>query len=220
MTLAGDDRLATSLLSDALDRLGRPGSALRIRPLLESQYASGPAFTVKYMAAGHPPGTVGDFIDDVPAGSVVVLDNGGRTDCTVWGGILTAVAHHRGVAATVIDGVNRDIDEAIGLQYPIWSRGRFMRTGKDRVEVCGLQCPVNLGGVKVRPGDLIIGDSDGVVVVPIEIADEVRELAAEVHAKEELILQEALSGTPLREARRRHGYHTLQRAAAASSNES
>jgi regulator of RNase E activity RraA len=88
-----------------------------------------------------------------------------------------------------------------------------MRTGKDRVEMSALQCPVNLGGVQVRPGDLVVGDSDGVVVLAADVVDDVFAIASDVAAKEELILEEALSGTRLREARRRHGYHTLQRSA-------
>ena len=209
----GEQRLGTALLSDALDRLGRSGCALGLRPLSDGQYMIGRAFTIRYVSAGYPPGTVGDYIDDVPPGSVVVLDNSGRTDCTVWGDILTAVAHSRGIAGTVIDGVNRDVDRALSLGYPIYSRGRYMRTGKDRVEVSGMQCPVTLGGVQVRPGDTIVGDSDGVVVLAADIAEEVMAMAAEVAATEASILSEALSGVPLREARRRHGYHTLQRGA-------
>jgi regulator of RNase E activity RraA len=203
--------LSTALLSDALDRLGRPGSLLGIAPLANGQRVHGPAFTVRYVAAGSPPGTVGDYLDDVPAGAVVVLDNGGRRDCTVWGDILTAVAHHRGVAGTVIDGVNRDVERALTTNYPIWSRGRFMRTGKDRVEVSGVQCPVGLSGVQVRPDDIIVGDDDGVVVVPHDLADEVFGVAAEVAALEEQILADALAGTALRAARVKYNYHELQR---------
>jgi regulator of RNase E activity RraA len=201
----------TALLSDALDRLGRPGSLLGIAPLANGQRAIGPAYTIRYVAAGHPPGTVGDYIDDVPPGSVVVLDNGGRVDCTVWGDILTAVAHHRGVAGTVIDGVNRDVSRALETGYPIWSRGRFMRTGKDRVEVSGVQCAVTVAGVQVRPGDLVVADDDGVVVVPADAVDTVFATADEVAAREDDILRDALAGMPLRDARATHGYHTLQR---------
>ena len=94
-----------------------------------------------------------------------MLDNGGRTDCTVWGDILTAVAHQRGIAGTVIDGVSRDVRRALELGYPIYSRGRFMRTGKDRVEVAEVGGPVTIGGVQVAPGDLLVGDDDGVVAI-------------------------------------------------------
>ena len=75
---------STATVSDALDKLGRPGSMLGLAPLFDSARLCGRAFTVRYVAAGSPPGTVGDYLDDVAPGEVVVLDNGGRVDCTVW----------------------------------------------------------------------------------------------------------------------------------------
>jgi 4-hydroxy-4-methyl-2-oxoglutarate aldolase len=202
---------STATVSDALDRLGRPGSLLGIAPLFDGARLCGPAYTVRYVTAGSPPGTVGDYLDDVPAGGVVVLDNGGRTDCTVWGDILTAMAAQRGVAGTVIDGVCRDVQRALGAGYPIYSRGRFMRTGKDRVEVSDVGRPVTVGGVQVRPGDLLLGDADGVIAVPPEITDEVAEICAVISAREEAILADVLAGGSIAQARRSHGYHLLQR---------
>ena len=70
---------------------------------------AGRAWTLLYGPAANPPGTVGDYIDDVPPGSVIVLDNGGRDNATVWGDILTEIAKRRGIAGTVIDGVCRDV---------------------------------------------------------------------------------------------------------------
>jgi 4-hydroxy-4-methyl-2-oxoglutarate aldolase len=202
---------STATVSDALDRLGRPGSLLGIAPLFDGARLCGPAYTVRYVTAGSPPGTVGDYLDDVPAGGVVVLDNGGRTDCTVWGDILTAMAAQRGVAGTVIDGVCRDVQRALGAGYPIYSRGRFMRTGKDRVEVSDVGRPVTVGGVQVRPGDLLLGDADGVIAVPPEITDELAEICAVISAREEAILADVLAGGSIAQARRSHGYHLLQR---------
>jgi 4-hydroxy-4-methyl-2-oxoglutarate aldolase len=204
---------SSATVSDALDRLGRPGSMLGIAPLFDGARLCGPAFTVRYVTAGSPPGTVGDYLDDVPPGAVVVLDNGGRTDCTVWGDILTAMAADRGVGGTVIDGVCRDVQRALGISYPIYSRGRFMRTGKDRVEVSDVGRWVTVGGVQVRPGDLLVGDSDGVVAVPRDLVEGVAEVCAQISAREEAILADVLGGTSLAEARRRHGYHLLQRPA-------
>ena len=89
----------------------------------------------------------------MPPGDVVVLDNAGRLDCTVWGDILTAVSHRRGIGGTVIHGVCRDVSRALELGYPIFSRGRYMRTGKDRVEVESMQAPISLGEVQVRQDD-------------------------------------------------------------------
>ena len=93
---------------------------------------AGRAWTLKYGPAGSPPGTVGDYIDDVAPGSVIVLDNGGRDNVTVWGDILTEVAHRKGIAGTVIDGINRDVALCLQLGYPVFSRDSWMRTGKDR----------------------------------------------------------------------------------------
>ncbi|MBS1697768.1 MAG: RraA family protein [Actinobacteria bacterium] len=213
MTTAADRVItsSTATLSDALDRLGRDGSLLGILPLTNGQRFQGRAYTVKYVPAGHPVGTVGDYLDQVEPGQVVVLDNDGRMDATVWGDILTAMAHTKGVAATVIDGVNRDVAKALELGYPVYSRGRHMRTGKDRVEVLAEQVPVAIGGVQVRPGDLLIGDDDGVVRIPQDIEEEVFRLAAEIDEREDAILAAVLAGATITEARAAQGYHTLQR---------
>ena len=205
------ERLSSSAVSDALDRLGIPGAVLGLHPLGPSQQMHGRAYTVRYIPAGRDAGTVGDYIDDVPAGSVVVLANDGRTDCTVWGDILTAVASDRGVAGTVIDGVCRDVSRALSIGYPIYSRGKFMRTGKDRVEVADTGGTVSIGGVQVSNGDLIVGDDDGVVVVPARYEQDVLAAAAAIAQREAAILDDALSGGSLRAARERHGYHQLQR---------
>lgn len=204
--------LGTATVSDALDKHGRPGSLLGIAPLADDQCMVGRAFTVRYVSAQVPAGTVGDFIDQVEPGQVVVLDNDGRVDCTVWGDILTAVAHHRGISGTVIEGVCRDTHRALSVGYPIFSRGRFMRTGKDRVEVAEEQGPVTIGGVTVRPGDILLGDSDGVVAIPQDIEEEILATAEMIHAREESIVEAALNGATIAEARAQFGYHDLQRA--------
>lgn len=205
--------LSTGTISDALDRLGYPGGLLGLAPLANGQRLLGRAFTVRYVTAGRPPGTVGDYLDDVAPGQVVVLDNAGRTDCTVWGDILTAMAHHRGVAGTVIDGVCRDVHRALAWNYPMYSRGRFMRTGKDRVEVSDVRRPVSVGGVPVRAGDLLVGDDDGVLAVPRDAEQRVLEVARQIAEREEGILADVLGGATLAEARARFGYHHLQRQA-------
>jgi 4-hydroxy-4-methyl-2-oxoglutarate aldolase len=166
---------------------------------------------VRYVAAGSPAGTVGDYLDDVQPGQIVVLDNGGRVDCTVWGDILTAMAADRGVGGTIIDGVNRDVERALDLNYPIYSRGRFMRTGKDRVEVAEVGGAVTISGVQVRAGDALIGDADGVVVVPHEIEDAVLEICESISARENAVVAAVLAGSSLAQAREDQGYHLLQR---------
>ncbi len=203
-------RLDTTSLSDAMDRLGIAGQCLGIKPLDHRFRLAGRAFTILYGPAGKPPGTVGDYIDDVPAGSVVVLDNGGRENATVWGDILTWVAHSRGVAGTVIDGACRDVALSLELGYPIYSRSYSMRTGNDRVQVEATNGPVNIGDARVHPGDILRGDADGVVVIPRAHEEEILKIAEEVDAVEDRIRRAVKEGKTLAEARRQHGYHQLQ----------
>jgi regulator of RNase E activity RraA len=200
----------TSAISDALDRLGVAGQAMGINPLDRRFRLAGRAFTGQYQPVDAGGGTVGDYIDDVPAGSVVVLDNGGRTDATVWGDILTAVAHRRCLAGTVINGVCRDSAAALEVGYPIFSRGNWMRTGKDRVALVGTNVPVVLGGVRVSPGDIVVGDADGVVVVPAAYEDDVLAATMQIETAEGRIRDAVASGMRLDEARRQIGYHSLQ----------
>ncbi|MGZ2748655.1 RraA family protein [Burkholderia stagnalis] len=206
--------LDTPGVSDALDRLGLPGQCFGIAPLGEpAGVVVGPAFTVRYVPAGNPPGTVGDFIDDVAAGDVVVIDNGGRTDCTVWGDLMTRYAGIRSIAGTVIDGVCRDVATALGTGYPLFTKGRFMRTGKDRVQVDAVNVPVSIGTARVCARDLIVADANGVVAVPRERAREVADVARRIEAAEAGIRALLSQGRTLGEARAALGYHTLQRRA-------
>ena len=209
--VSGLRQLPTATISDALDRLGIVGQCLGIAPLAPRFRLAGRAFTLRYRPTGIVErGNVGDYIDDVPVGDIVVLDNAGRLDCTVWGDILTAVAHRRGVGGTVIHGVCRDVTRALDLEYPIFSRGRYMRTGKDRVEVESTGAPVSLGDVQVRPGDILIGDADGVVVIPHARDSEVLDVARQIEDAEQAIERETAKGIRLDEARRTFRYHQLQ----------
>jgi len=203
-------KLDTAALSDALDRLGIPGQCLGIKPLDHRFRLAGRAYTLLYGPAGVPPGTVGDFIDEVPEGSVVVIDNGGRENATVWGDILTMVAHHRKVAGTVIDGACRDTHLAREIGYPLFSRSYSMRTGKDRVQLEAVNGVVNIGDARVLAGDILRGDADGVVAIPKAHENDVLAVAEEIDATEEKIRRAVLGGMSLTEARRQHKYHQLQ----------
>ena len=207
------DRLAglsCTDLSDAMDRLGIPCQCAGIMPLDRSFSLVGQAWTLRYGAIGQGGGSVGDYIDDIEPDTVIVLDNQGRLDATVWGDLLTSTAVRRKVAGTVIDGVCRDVDRALELSYPIFSRGNWMRTGKDRVRVEATGEPVVIGGIRVEAGDWLRGDGDGLVVVPAARLDEVLAAADEIHDAEEHIRAAIDSGASLRQARIDYGYHKLQ----------
>ena len=203
-------KLDTTSLSDALDRLGIAGQCLNIKPLDPRFRLTGRAFTILYGPAGLPPGTVGDYIDDVPVGGVVVLDNGGRENATVWGDILTWVSNRRGIAGTVIDGACRDTHLSRELGYPIYSRSYSMRTGKDRVQVEAMGGTVNIGDARVQQGDILRGDADGVVAIPKEHEEAVLAAAEQIDAAEQQIRAMVNDGHTLTEARAKLGYHKLQ----------
>lgn len=211
------DSLATRLnavgvtaLSDALDRLAIPGQAIGLVPVERGMKFAGPAFTIRMLPVGLTGESIGDYIDDVPARAVVAIDNDGILDETVWGDILTYVAHAKGIAATVIDGVCRDSDRCVSLGYPVFSRGVTMRTGKDRAMADACNVPVKLSRVRVEPGDWLVGDADGVVSIPASRVAEVLAIAEEIEMAENAIMAAVAGGKRLDAARRDLGYHALQ----------
>jgi regulator of RNase E activity RraA len=179
-------------------------------PLDRSFRVVGRAWTLRYGPVGHAAGSVGDYVDDLGPGQVVVLDNQSRVDATVWGDLLTTTASARGIAGTVIDGVCRDVDRSLELGYPLFTRGNWMRTGKDRVRVEQTGEPVSIGGIRVEAGDLLLGDGDGLVAIPAARADEVIAVAVEIEAAEAAIRDAIAAGASLRDARADVGYHRLQ----------
>ena len=203
--------LPTAAISDALDRTGIPGAVHGLAPLSDDFRTAGPAFTVRYAPVDDAVGgTVGDFLDEVPPGAVIVIDNDGRTDVTVWGGIMTEIAAARGVAGTVINGVCRDVPACLAQGYPLFSRGRFMRTGKDRVCLAAIGEPVIISGIEIHPGTLLCADADGVIAVPAAQAERITETAEHIERTEAGIVAAVRAGSTLRAARETFGYHALQ----------
>ena len=203
-------KLDTSTISDALDRLAIAGQCLNIKPRDPRFRLAGRAFTMLYRPVAKPAGTVGDFIDDVAPGSVVVIDNAGRENATVWGDILTEIAHRRGLAGTVIDGACRDTALCLELGYPVYSRSYSMRTGKDRVQLDATEIMVDIGDARVSPGDIMRGDADGVVVIPRQHEAEILSIAEEIAEAEDAIRKSVRGGKRLDQARKEFGYHRLQ----------
>lgn len=208
--IEGFRNLSTPNISDALDKLGISGGCRGITPVVPGTKLVGPAYTLKYVPAGLVPGTVGDFIDDVQPGDVIVIDNGGRTHCTVWGDLLTFTAVKRGIGGTVIDGVCRDVLRIRELRYPIFTRGCFMMTGKNRVELAAVNVPVAISDVRVEPGDIVVGDDSGVVIVPNAKVADILELAQKIAEAEEGIERSVEQGMTLAQARATYNYHRLQ----------
>jgi len=165
-------KLSTAVISDALDALGVHGQCTGIHPqyLAASKSFCGRAFTVQFMPCGTPDertpsGGIGDYIDDVPEGYVIAIDNRERLDCCVWDSQVHARAQARGVAGVVIDGACR-MDADGSTQLPVMARGRQARHGAKRVRVEAFNLAVIIGGVRVECDDLIVADHNGMVVIP------------------------------------------------------
>lgn len=212
--MAGDELInlfreqGTAPVSDGLDLLGCNGGLPGIARVSGSGTVVGPAYPLRYEPVD--PGTLapaGDFIDDVPTGAVVVIANGGRTYCTVWGDILSEVATRNGLAGTVIDGACRDVAESRAIGYSVWSRTGYMKSGKNRVRLVAVGEPVEVCGTLVAPGDIVCADDSGAVVVPAALADETAAQVRRVAAMEALVRADVAAGVPLREARQRHRYN-------------
>ncbi|MFE5580845.1 isocitrate/isopropylmalate family dehydrogenase [Kitasatospora sp. NPDC056531] len=202
-------RLDTASVSDALDSLGVGGVLAGIAPRVPGTRAAGRAFTVTYQpvdstAEGFR--NAANYLDDVPEGSFVVVDNAGDTSCTNWGSLLTKLAQRRGVRGTALHGSARDIAEIRAAGYPLFSTGATMVSGKNRVELAATGRDVVIGAVTVRPGDIVVADDNGALVVPAEHAAEVAERAERVERTESAIAEAVDAGLRLDEARRRYGY--------------
>lgn len=189
-------------ISDAMDRLGIYGALSRIKAVIPHSRMCGQAFTVHFAPSGIIKGTVGDYFDDILPGEVAVLDNNGREDCAVWGDIVSIYAARRGIAGTLIDGVCRDIQILRERNYPVFSKGTYMVSGRDRVYADRVGVTVSIAGIQVNPGDLICGDGNGAVVVPFERAEEVLKTALEIEAAEKEIIERLNAGMSFLEASR------------------
>lgn len=201
--------LDTAALSDAVDSLRAAPCVLPgIRPRTPGTVAFGPAFTVRYRPVEDDGAfrNAADYIDGVPPGSVVVVDNGGTHACTNWGSLLTTVALGRHIAGTVVHGSVRDVRESREAGYPLFSTAVSMVSGKNRVVLDRTGAALDIAGTVVTPGDLVFADDNGALRIPADLVGEVVRRAEAVERTERRIRQAVADGTRLEEARSRFGY--------------
>lgn len=201
------NELSVSSVSDALDMWGIDGGLEGLQGKLKNVKMIGPAFTVQFQPVSeNEPAEAANYIEQVPEGHVIVLSNRGRTDCTVWGDLLTTTAVQQHISGTVIDGCYRDADRIEALQFPVYAKGVYMKSGKNRVKMTGVQVALTIGNTVVRPGDIVFGDDSGVLVIPRDHLTEIGRIAREVEAAEKKIEADVRNGLPLNIARKRHRY--------------
>jgi regulator of RNase E activity RraA len=215
------DALATSNLSDALDRLGIARCAVQgIVPRWGRTKVVGRAVTIRMTAAGAVPAVAHLGVDAIAAseaGDVIVVDNRGDLHHNCWGEILSLAAQLKGVCGVVVDGAVRDVDTCETFGFAVHARGTVPSTARGRIVQEAWNVPVRLGDAPVRPGDVIVADVNGVVVIPVERLAEVVQAAEEIMAKENAMLDALRAGESILEVDRRFNYEHMLRQPAAGS---
>jgi regulator of RNase E activity RraA len=193
------EKLYTAVLGDILDTMGRTEQFLppRLRPLDSSSKIAGRAMPVVVTDVYGPPkkpfGLLTEALDQLQVGEIYVAS---KTSQPVahWGEILTATAQQRGAAGAVVDGYYRDTRAILGREFPLWGWGSHGADSSIRSVVSSFRVPIKIDGVMVSPGDLIVADIDGVVVVPQDIEDDVLRIALEKVAAENAVCEEIDKG--------------------------
>jgi regulator of RNase E activity RraA len=180
-------QIDTCALSDALDALGLKGTVIGIKPISVLRRVSGRVQTVKLDHASENVPKVhlcSAAVDAAESGDVIVVENHAREDAAGWGGILSTAAAHKGLSATIVDGPVRDADESRDVDYPVFARSAIPFTARGRIAEHAWNIPVDIGGVTVNPGDLVLADGSGVVFVDQNREEDIVAKAEEIAAKE------------------------------------
>ncbi|MPY56053.1 RraA family protein [Streptomyces spongiae] len=192
-------RLDTCAVADALDKLGLSGAVLGLTALAAPRRIAGRAVTVDLVeqspevaGSGRHLGTAA--VDASGPGDVIVVAHGGRTHAAGWGGVLSTGARRNGVEGVVVHGACRDVDEARELDLPLYAATGVPVTARGRVIERAWNVPVDVAGVPVTPGDLVIADASGVVFVAAAHAEEVLATAEAIAAKERAMVERIGAG--------------------------
>ncbi len=191
--------LYTPVIGDILDTLGCYHQFLppQVQPMTTDMKLVGRAMPVLMIDVfgpqAQPFGKLTEALDQLEPGEIY-LAAGGTMRCAYWGEILTATARARGAAGAVVDGWHRDTPQILAQDWPVFSRGRFAQDSGVRTKVVDYRCAIEIGGVWIEPGDLIVGDLDGVVVIPRRHEDAVIAAALDKARGEKLVRQEIEAG--------------------------
>ena len=183
-------KMVTPHLSDSMERLYAGGHQLR--PMHKEGKLAGPAFTVRTAAGDNL--LVHKALDTAQKGDVIVVDAGGWLDNAIIGELMAARARQRGIAGLVIWGAIRDSAELGAGSYPVYAAGVTHR-GPYKNGPGEINVPVVVGGMPVNPGDIIVGDADGLVAIPQEQAERVLASAKSILEKETVSMKQILAGT-------------------------
>lgn len=198
---------STATLTTALKQFGLSRSYMHgVAPLRPDMKMAGPAFTLRYIPAREDLNT-GDVdnlkdiqrigIEKAGSGEVFVIDARGDTRAGTMGDILATRLFNRGVAGVVTDGAFRDSPSIAETGMPAFASAMNAHSNKTVHHPSEIQVPIACGEVAVLPGDIIVGDAEGVVVIPFQYAVEVAQIAVEMEARENFILNKVKSGASI-----------------------
>jgi len=205
-------KLSTTNLSDALDKVGISGSVIGIRPLYGKPKVVGQVITIKMTAAGMKKSQHHLGIEAIAAaqkGDVIAIDNRGDVYNNCWGEILSYAAQKAGSSGVIIDGAARDVDICEDIGFPVFARGVVPITARGRIMQEDFNCLIRLGNVQVRPGDILVGDTNGVEVIPPEKIEEVLTEAEDLMEKEEMMKRDILAGMNILEVDNKYNYEQM-----------
>jgi 4-hydroxy-4-methyl-2-oxoglutarate aldolase len=205
-------RLDTCAVSDALDSLALKGATWGVRPQWQCPRIVGRTVTMKIKPAGlqQPTQHLGTApIEAAKPGDIIVIDNGGKLEFSCWGGLLALSAKLKGLSGVVIDGASRDIDEARELGFPVYARGAVPMTARGRVMQESFNQEIQFAGVQCHPGDLVIADGSGVVIIPREKEQGVVAAAEAIYQKEQEMADGIRKGYSGREMLEKLGYEQM-----------
>jgi 4-hydroxy-4-methyl-2-oxoglutarate aldolase len=194
--------LDTCAVSDALDKLGLSGAVIGIAALTQPAKVAGRVVTTKLGAPlpGMPKRHLGaGAVMAAKPGDIIVVEHRGRIDVSGWGGLLSRGAVRRGVAAVLVDGACRDIDESRALGLAVFARAAVPVTARGRVAEHSCQEPITFGAVAVKPGDLVIADGSGIVFVDQARAEDILSTAENIHAREQRMAEAIDAGRAIGE---------------------
>ena len=205
------ESLYTGLISDVLRELVLLDQALprHIIPLRPERTVAGLAFTVKSAPNVKITGemeTRTRMLEELTSDAFIMWDASGDERATLWGGVMTATATGLGVRAACVDGGIRDTHQIFEKDFPVFYKYRSPNGSLGRCQITHYQIPIKIGDVLIKPGDVVVGDIDGVVVVPRMLAVRVLERAEALRADEETIFSWVENGETINEITRRGGY--------------
>ena len=190
----------TALAADVMDGLGLRNQILEhtIRPATTTTWFAGPAVTLNgfesHEPSSDPYGMIFAAYDDMKEGDVVVIATNGELKSGLWGELLATAAHARGAIGVVTDGLVRDVRQLNEMAFGCFSRGPSPLDSAGRCLVTEHSVPITCGGVEIQPGDLILGDCDGVAVIPADLVGEVYRMSVEKLEGENTVRDELAAG--------------------------